>query len=198
MGARSCSLVLPRPSLLCRRLNFYVPGEHAPHPRMDGVTNVQFYAGAIPGEAPLSMKRRPEMCSFSISTGSSGSGAAHRCREKPRSTFLHTWGKLTCFKCLLQSAYVRTIPTSVASAFTRRRIKPSGYLTLPHLPFTRSPRLRWRALATAPPNRSDDHHPPKQAKLCPLPRPAGRAGSTGPPTTATARRSSETTAGPHA
>lgn len=66
LGARSCSLVLPRPSLLCRRLNFYVPGEPAPHPRMDGVTNVQFYAGAIPGEAPLSMKRRPEMCSFDL------------------------------------------------------------------------------------------------------------------------------------
>lgn len=30
MGAQSCCLVLPRPSLLCRRLNFYVPGEPAP------------------------------------------------------------------------------------------------------------------------------------------------------------------------
>lgn len=51
---------------------------------------------------------------------------------------------------MLQAAYVRTIPTSVVR-FTRRRIKPSGYLTLPHPFRSRRPRGSKEALAAGPP-----------------------------------------------
>lgn len=54
-------------------------------------------------------------------------GAAHRYRFR---------GKLTGVKCLLQAAYVRTIPTSVIR-FTRRRIKGPFRLSHPSTPSVR-------------------------------------------------------------
>jgi hypothetical protein len=124
------------------------------------------YGGDTRGDA-TSHEVAPEDGSL-ISTGSSGS-ARHTATAKVVMNTSFLWGKLTGVKCLLQAAHVRTIPTSVVR-FTRRRIKPSGYLTLPHLPFASSPRLQGgpRRGSTAGKTTTNP-----QAKLCPSPRRRG-------------------------
>lgn len=49
LGDRSCCLVLPRPSLLCRRLDFYVPGEPAPTRGWEALRMYNFMQGRYPG-----------------------------------------------------------------------------------------------------------------------------------------------------
>lgn len=137
---------------------------------------IPFYTGAIPGETPLAMKRRPKMFL------KSRPGPQVRRGTAPPLEKVLSLSKGQTDGCQLfdtGTLYVRTVPASfrfasLGGVFAIR-------LSHPSTPSVRvAPGGSEEALATSPPQ-VNDHDPPESQLCAPRPGPAGAGGSTAPP-----------------